>query len=100
MSEIVSSVLNILQRRIQIEQEIAQAYMNLKSLQEECTHPSLIGVFKADTGNWCPSDDAYWVDFKCPDCGKHWTEDQSDTTLDRVRGNVSKGGFPFMRRAW
>ena len=97
MSEIVSSVLNILQRRIQIEQEIGQAYMNLKSLQEECTHPALVGTFRSDTGNWSEVDDNYWVEFKCPDCGKRWDEDQKDTRWDRVRGNVSKDGFPFRR---
>ena len=97
MSKIVSSVLNILQRRIQIEQQIAQAYTSLKALQEECAHPALVGIFRSDTGNWSRSDDVYWVEFKCPDCGKRWDENQSDTTLDRVRGNVSKDGFPFRR---
>lgn len=94
MSETDSS---IMQRRIQIEQQMEQAYMSLKSLREECTHPSLVGTFKSDTGNWSRLDDEYWVEFKCPDCGKCWNEDQKDTRWDRKYGHMSEDGFPFRR---
>lgn len=47
------------------------------NLQLECEHPFASRVPKADTGNWCPTDDKYWYDCKCPDCGKVWQEDQS-----------------------
>ena len=43
---------------------------------QECSHPAVVKSFHADTGNWDRRDDHYWVDFKCPDCGRFWIEDQ------------------------
>ena len=48
----------------------------LKALQEECTHPMAEKINRADTGNYDPSQDSYWRDCTCPDCGKFWKEDQ------------------------
>ena len=46
------------------------------NLQNECEHPNVTKTAKADTGNFCPQDDSYWYEFRCPDCGKFWTEPQ------------------------
>ena len=89
--------LSISQRHEQIVQRLSEAYVDLSTLQEECTHPGLVGTYKADTGNWSRSDDAYWVEFRCPDCSKRWDEDQNDVRLDRVHGFVTKNGFPFKK---
>lgn len=63
-----------------------------------CRHYDLTGEYGANTGNWCASDDYYWVDFSCPNCGKRWTEDQSDIRYDKnKRGMVSKEGFLFRK---
>lgn len=55
------------------EAKIAQA---IKALQEECTHPSLSKIAKGSSGNYDPSNDCWWYECKCPDCGKYWHEDQ------------------------
>lgn len=47
-----------------------------RDLQEICQHPSATKVNKGDTGNWDRSQDSYWRECKCPDCGKQWNEDQ------------------------
>ena len=44
--------------------------------QQLCTHPDLKKTHKADTGNYDPSANRYWVEFECPDCGKKWVEEQ------------------------
>lgn len=89
--------ISISQRREQINQRLNEARLELNALQEECTHPLLTGTFKSDTGNWSRSDDVYWVEFVCPDCGKRWDEDQISVSWDREYGNRSKSGFPFKK---
>jgi len=49
----------------------------LKQLQEECEHPNATYKYRADTGNWSRVDDTYWIEWRCPDCKKRWTTDQS-----------------------
>lgn len=45
----------------------------LKYIQDiVCQHDKVITVYRADTGNWCKSDDRYWTDNTCQDCGKYW----------------------------
>jgi hypothetical protein len=48
----------------------------IKTLQGACHHEGASKVYKGDTGNWCPSDNHYWIEFKCPHCDKFWTENQ------------------------
>ena len=47
-----------------------------RELREICTHPNVTKKYDGSTCNWDPNDDCYWIEFKCPDCGKRWTEDQ------------------------
>jgi hypothetical protein len=47
-----------------------------KELQTICKHPSADKKYRGDSGNWDRSQDSYWIEFKCPDCGKRWIEDQ------------------------
>jgi predicted RNA-binding Zn-ribbon protein involved in translation (DUF1610 family) len=65
----------IINKRKRIEQKIQDLHKQLETLQNECTHASVMKVNRADRGNYDPSCDRYWVEFKCPDCGKFWTED-------------------------
>lgn len=51
-------------------------YSKLKLLQVECLHPNVEQKYGANTGNYDPSADRYWIDWKCPDCYKHWQTDQ------------------------
>jgi hypothetical protein len=48
----------------------------LAKLQSTCTHPNLEKKYKANTGNYDPTADHYWIEFKCPDCRARWNEDQ------------------------
>lgn len=47
----------------------------LQALQEECKHPNAEKKYGSNTGNYDPSADCYWTDFRCHDCGKVWTVD-------------------------
>lgn len=47
-----------------------------KELQAICQHPFADKKYRSDTGNWDRSQDSYWIEFKCPDCGRRWIEDQ------------------------
>ena len=47
-----------------------------RSLQHICPHPNASKKHCGSTGNWDRNDDAYWIEYKCPDCGKFWTVDQ------------------------
>lgn len=59
-----------------IRKHIEKWNQSLISMQETCTHINATHVNKADTGNWCKSDDNYWTEHRCPDCGKFWLTDQ------------------------
>lgn len=48
----------------------------LDRLQAACHHLNVVKTYKGNTGNYDPSADSYWIEFKCPDCGKRWNEDQ------------------------
>lgn len=60
-----------------IKQKIEQLSFELADIREQCKHPNLITKHGADRGNYDPSLDRYWIDYKCPDCGKFWTQDVS-----------------------
>lgn len=47
-----------------------------KILQNLCPHPSASKKYCGDSGNWDRSEDSYWIEYRCPDCGKFWTTDQ------------------------
>lgn len=47
-----------------------------KDLQEICNHPNVDKKYKGNSGNYDPSADSYWIEYRCPDCGKFWIEDQ------------------------
>lgn len=69
------------QKRIRAEREdimLAEKKLEIRkiNMQNECEHPNVTKTAKADTGNWCPQDDSYWYEFRCPDCSKFWTENQ------------------------
>lgn len=45
-------------------------------LQEKCPHPDVSKKYCGNTGNYDPSADSYWIEFRCPDCKKFWTVEQ------------------------
>jgi hypothetical protein len=70
---------SLMKRAEEARQEIEKAHLELQKIQNECSHPKevLSKEHGSDTGNYDPSQDAYWTDFKCGVCGKQWTEDGS-----------------------
>lgn len=45
-------------------------------LQSQCQHPNVNKQYNGNIGNYDPTADSYWIEFKCPDCDKRWNEDQ------------------------
>jgi hypothetical protein len=66
----------IREKRENIQRNMDMANANLLALREQCTHPNAKKENKSSTGNWDRSQDAYWKECVCPDCGKRWTEEQ------------------------
>jgi transcription initiation factor IIE alpha subunit len=59
-----------------IKQRLRKLHEDLSALQEECEHPNKNKKYMCNNGYDSTKDDSFWVEFKCPDCGKFWTEDQ------------------------
>ena len=76
-----------------LKERIRHTQECIRRIQDtECVHVGLTGKYRANTGNYCPEDDSYWVEFKCPRCDKQWTEEQSE-----VRLGMTKDGHSFAR---
>jgi hypothetical protein len=67
---------NIRNQAEKLTASIQRVQGRLKKLQDICTHPNAVKENKSDTGNWDRSQDSYWRECHCPDCGKRWVEDQ------------------------
>jgi hypothetical protein len=66
----------IRRKRASIERREEKLADELIKLRSVCSHLNVTKEHKSNTGNYDPSADSYWIDFRCPDCGKRWTEDQ------------------------
>jgi hypothetical protein len=66
----------IRERKEDILAQLASLQIELEGVRNKCTHPNAVKQNNASTGNWDRSQDSYWKDCKCPDCGKSWREDQ------------------------
>ena len=70
-------------RREAIDARKVAVYKEQIDLQEECQHRGeLTYKYQGSSGNYDPSNDCYWIDWECHDCGKRWTTDQN---YDEVR---------------
>jgi hypothetical protein len=59
-----------------LKEQLAHVTNQIEELNSTCTHPNVDKKHRGDTGNYDPSADSYWIEYKCPDCGKFWTETQ------------------------
>lgn len=50
----------------------------IKTTQESCPHADLEYKYGGSSGNYDRSQDDYWLDWKCNDCGKRWTTSQEN----------------------
>lgn len=66
----------IRRRKQTIEKHLGRWEAELLSLREICLHPNPNVKYGSNTGNYDPSADSHWKDFKCEDCGKFWREEQ------------------------
>lgn len=62
----------IARRRETISNKFVMWSYELSKLQNICQHPNVMKTHKGDTGNYDPTQDSYWIEFHCPDCGKRW----------------------------
>jgi nitrite reductase/ring-hydroxylating ferredoxin subunit len=51
--------------------KITKTQKEIEAIRDACPHENLVGVWKGSSG-WDYS--YYWVDLKCLDCLKRWTE--------------------------
>jgi hypothetical protein len=60
--------------------QIAKLRLQIATIQSECSHPESTrkSTPGADTGNYDPSQDWYWIDHECLLCEKKWTEDKGN----------------------
>lgn len=63
----------IRERVNKLNKQIEECNNQLKDIQKECKHQNIEKESHADTGNYDPSNDRDWTDFKCLDCDKQWT---------------------------
>jgi hypothetical protein len=63
------------QRKL-LDAQAVELSEKVKALQSICPHHNVTKVHKSNSGNW-DRQDSYWTEFKCPDCGKFWSEDGS-----------------------
>jgi len=64
-------------KAITVIRRIDKLTNQLIKIQDTCPHPSekLEIKHKSNTGNYDPTSDVYWTEFKCGTCFKFWTED-------------------------
>lgn len=88
-----------LQKQIEKERlKLQKLYAKIDELKKQCTHPDLVGEYGANTGNYDPSCDKYWVQFECPCCGERWREEQKEQKYKDGDHSISKGGFIWRKK--
>ena len=60
----------------QLDQQIEELVRQRNELRSRCRHLHAVAKYGSNTGNYDPTQDCYWVDFHCYDCGRRWREDQ------------------------
>lgn len=75
-----------------LKQLISDAENKIENIRIRCTHPSSETIIKygANTGNYDPTSDTYWIDAKCNICGKQWSADSSKDPQEYRRLSLLK----------
>jgi len=76
----------------ELQEEARQLYSKIKVIQDECSHPDSCVTYEygANTGNYDPTADNYWVNFHCKLCDKYWIK-RTDYWKDEIKGSVKAG---------
>jgi hypothetical protein len=53
---------------IKLNATIAGCQRRIKKIQKKCPHENVKTETDANTGNWDPQDNCYWVWVECQDC--------------------------------
>lgn len=53
-----------------------KADLKIEELRDECGHPNATHEYRGNTDNYDPTNDCYWIEYNCPDCGKRWVTEQ------------------------
>jgi hypothetical protein len=65
------------EKREKIEVLRRELNTQIELLQEQCDHQGdLTYEYQGSSDGWSRSDDEYWIDWHCNDCGKRWTTSQ------------------------
>jgi hypothetical protein len=68
------------EKREKIEVLQKELHAQIKLLQEHCDHQDdLTHEYQGSSDGWSRSDDDYWIDWHCNDCGKRWTTSQENS---------------------
>lgn len=67
--------LTIEARYISLQEQMKELLKDLEALQTSCPHTFLQSKNRGDTGNYDSSHNRFWIEYRCPDCKKTWTED-------------------------
>lgn len=71
--------MNIREKIAALKDIINDATLLIGKVRSECSHENGEYHYDSCTGNYCPSDDEYWRQNFCLDCGKVWTEYSEDS---------------------
>lgn len=58
-----------------IDKHLLHWYDRRRLLRAKCPHTNVKKEHKSGGGGWS-TQETYWINFNCPDCGRFWTEDQ------------------------
>lgn len=67
---------SIRRKAIAISRRQENLRMALEALRGECPHAAPVYKYYGNTGNYDPSEDNYWINWSCPDCGARWNTPQ------------------------
>jgi hypothetical protein len=59
-----------------LDEKLHIIYKKITDLQNLCPHENFEKKYCGDSGNYDPSNDSYWIDWKCIDCNKRFSTDQ------------------------
>ena len=66
------------QKRDIIESLQTELSQQITDLRKKCSHQNLTYKYGGSSGNWDKSDDCYWIDWNCEDCGHSWNTSQEN----------------------
>jgi hypothetical protein len=72
-----------LSRVAQLEQQKAIIEGQIVELRQKCKHVNIKHKYASDTGNYDPSCDRYWAEYRCRTCGARWDVDSKTHKVTR-----------------